>query len=111
MSVKHSIKHFSTTVYGETWNVYKVSADDNVTIDESSRAEIDPDNYEITFKTINLRTVIHEVCHLYVVYTYTSSSDLSGAQVEELMCELFSVRGEEILAKAREIHTKLQELN
>lgn len=108
---KNKIDYFSITVWNDRWNVYKVSEDDNVAIEEDSKAEIDLESKEIHFKSTKLKDIKHELFHLYVDYTMTSSAQLEGWQVEEVCCEVYSNKGDEIGQLAKEVFEKLKEIS
>jgi hypothetical protein len=107
---KNKIDFFTINIWNDRWNVYKISSNDNVTVDEYTDAEINFESKEITFKVTNLIAVIHECVHLYFHYTFTSSADLTGHQVEEMAAEIFAHKGEEIQSLAKEIYNKLKEI-
>lgn len=106
------MKFFSDTINGDLWNVYLVSDSDNVAIDEDAAASIDLLNKEIFFREseCSIETVRHELFHLYVDYCFIGTANLDQDQMEEVACELFSYRADQILKKAEQIHTKLMEL-
>ena len=103
----NTIDYFAITVYGDRWNIYKISESDNVTISPDTAAEIDYENFEITFKEHSLTAVIHELVHLHFHYCYTTSADLTSYQIEEIMAELFAHKGEQIISLAKEIQKNL----
>lgn len=104
------IDFFTITIWNDRWNVYKISQNDNITVDENTDAEINFESKEITFKATNLVAVTHECVHLYFHYTFTSSAGLSGHQVEEIAAEILAHKGEEIMQLANTIYKKLKEL-
>lgn len=110
MVSKSKIDHFTITVYGEIWNVYKVDLNDDVLLDEESDAEISLTNREIYIKKPDLVSIRHELFHLYLDYTYTSSAKLTAEQMEEISCDIYAYKGEEIGKLANDILAKLKEL-
>lgn len=110
MTAKSKIDHFTITVYGEKWNVYKVDSNDDVLIDEGSDAEISLLNREIYIKKPDLVSIRHELFHLYLDYTYTSSANLAAEQMEEITCDIFAYKGDEITKLAEEILQKIKTL-
>lgn len=108
---KNKIDFFTITIWNDRWNIYKISKTDNVTVDENTDAEIDFYAKEITFRNTDLISITHECVHLYFNYTFTSSAELTGHQVEEVAAEIFSHKGLEIQQLAQEIQKKLKELS
>ena len=52
---------------------------------------------------LDLATVTHEMCHLYISYQYHSSAGLSVDQFEEIICELWAKEGAHILRQSRQL--------
>lgn len=111
MAAKNKIDYFTITVWNDRWNVYQVSESDDVLLEDTSKAEIDLENKEIHFKSTKLKDIKHELFHLYVDYTMTSSAQLEGWQVEELCCEIYSNKGDEIGELAKEVFEKIKGLH
>lgn len=106
------IDFFTYTINGDTWNIYKISENDNVTLDgPESEAEIDFNNLEIHFKRTNYKSVKHECWHLFKHYTYTNSANLEAVQEEEVSAELFAHLSEKMEMVAKEIYAKLKALS
>ncbi|NJO65137.1 MAG: hypothetical protein HC836_45625 [Richelia sp. RM2_1_2] len=111
MSTGSKIDHFSITVMGDLWNVYKVSQDDNVALSEDAAAEIDLASKEIYFRAnCNINEVYHEVFHLYCDYTFTDAADLDSKQKEEVCAQLFGYKGLEMIKTGNDIFKKLKDL-
>lgn len=109
---KSKINFFSINLFGDTWNIYKISSNDNVTLDDpDARAEIDFENLEIHFKESKISDVRHELWHLYKHYTYTENSSLTATQEEELSATIFERKGEELLQNSKIIFEKLKEIS
>lgn len=97
-------------IYGDTWTCYLSAESDNVIIDEGSEAETDFHTKEIWFREneLKLETVVHEVTHVFFGYTFTTTANLEGHQMEEIACELFSYKGKLILETSEEIFNELK---
>jgi hypothetical protein len=58
----------------------------------------------------DLETVIHELIHAYLGEMCLNSSDLDGAAMEEICCEMFSKRGADILRMATKLYSQVKKL-
>lgn len=103
-------KFFKVQIHGDEWVVYMADEQDNIIVEEGSVAETDFYKKHIIFKEFDFHTISHELFHAYLGYCYIYSADLSAYQIEEVCCELFSDKGQEILDKAKEIYKKFKEL-
>lgn len=100
------------TINEDEWTIYLTEDDDDVSIDETSGAEVMFPQKEIYFRRSDLKQhiVLHELVHVYVGYCYLDNASLTFAQAEEVFCTLFSDKAAIILFKGNEIYNKLKEL-
>lgn len=109
---KNKINYFTINLFGDNWNIYKISSTDNVTLDDkNAEAEIDFESLEIHFKIVKLNSCLHEIWHLYKHYTYTENSNLDNNQEEELSATLFERKGAEMIENAKIIYAKLKDIS
>lgn len=104
---------FKYTINEDEWNIYLTDDDDNVVSEEGSAAETDFDSKEIHFRRgeVELRTVMHELWHVYFGYCYLDdTTELSLGDTEEITATMFADKAEKIIARAKDIHNKLLEL-
>ncbi len=100
------------TIMEDSWVLYLIDEDDDVTLEGDLRALIKFEQKEIYFKPdgLTLNIVMHELIHLYLGYTYIDDADLNSEQTEEVCASLFADRGESIVIKAKDIYNKLKQL-
>lgn len=106
------MSYFQTTIMDDLWTFYVIDDGDDI-IAEGSVAETDFPNKEIHFKrsNIDLRTVVHEMFHVYAGYLYLKDThEMSVGDIEEIYAAMFEDKAEKILLKAKEIHKKLLEI-
>ena len=102
-------KHFTYSILGDQWTVYKVNEHDNVIMEPGSEAETNLDLHEIYFKDVNLDAVVHEISHIYFRATYIRfTSNLSVNDMEEICVALIADRGALILKQSNEIYNILK---
>jgi len=107
------MKHFSTMINEDEWNVYLTADDDNVISDEGSAADTSVMGKEMFFRKgeINIRHVRHEIYHAYFMYCYVSdTTGLTLEDMEEIGAAFYADRGPKMDAKATEIYNKLVEM-
>lgn len=104
-------KHFSYSILGDSWTIYKVHEDDNVIMEKEAEAETNLDLKEIYFKDVNLDAVIHEISHIYFRGIYIRyTNHMNASDMEEICVALIADRGKLILSQADDIYTKLKGL-
>jgi|WetSurMetagenome_2_1015567.scaffolds.fasta_scaffold324605_1 hypothetical protein len=96
----------------DEWVLYLIDDDDNVVTDDNIRAEVLHEKKEIYFRPddLNLSVVLHELWHVYFGYCFTSDANLDAGQLEEISCSLFADRAEVIIARGKDILSKLKSL-
>lgn len=107
------MKFLRFSINDDEWRWYLVPIEDDVILDNvDAEAEIDFDSHEIHIKEnkLTLIAVLHELWHLHMDYTFTTSADLSPRDVEEVSAELFSHRGQHIIEQGKQLLSKLIEL-
>lgn len=103
--------YFKYTFNENEWTIYIIEDDDQVLSDEGNSAEVHFDNKEVYFKKseVNLKTVLHEIWHIYFAYCYLSdTNDISISDLEEISAALFSDKAEKMIEIGKDIYNKLK---
>jgi len=95
------------TILGKTWKVHVMSGDrfikkigeelDGITYPSDKRIVLNADG-------LTLSTMRHELGHAYFESLCVTPANLTNAQVEEVMCEMFAEYGTVLLAQADELY-------
>jgi hypothetical protein len=106
------MEYFTKTICEDKWTFYLVDDDDNVIADEDAEAETDLEKQEVYFRRegVTLKTVKHEVWHIYMGYTYTDTANLDSLQTEEVSAQLYSNKDDKMRELSEEIYQKLVKL-
>lgn len=100
------MKPYTATIKGAPWTITKLSTK-AYTKKHGSGSEgmcvRDEKLIDIDTRWFTVATSIHEITHAFVSECYGHMIDLTADQTEELMCEIFSHHGEEILSYANKV--------
>lgn len=105
--------YITYTFNEDSWHIYVIEDEDNVTIDEDSEAETKFEQKELIFRkrATNYKIIAHELWHVYLSYCYLSDThDIGIADFEEITAALFEDKAEIIIAKAKDIEQKLKKI-
>lgn len=97
----------------DEWVIYLLDEDDTVLTDEDIEAEVKFAEKEIYFRPdgINLKTILHELWHVYFGYCYLgATNDITLSDMEEITSELFADKAQRIIKRAEDIQQRLEKL-
>lgn len=105
---------YITYIFNEdNWNIFLIEDNDELLADSDTSAQVMFSNKEIYFRkgSLNLKTVFHEVWHVYFGYCYLSdTNDLTKDDIEEISAALFSDKGQKMLERGTDIYNRLIKL-
>ncbi len=110
MSNTHKMRSKKIKIQGHTWTCHVID-DETFTKQYTDQllAFTMIDTKQIMFRLSNtIETITHEIIHCHFSYTHTSSTKLKQHQVEEIFCDLFASRGEEILKQSKLVYRWLR---
>lgn len=99
--------YFKYNINEDEWLIYLLDDEDDSIVSSEAVAEVSFEKKEIYIRQgdISVRTIMHELWHVYMGYCYLhDTSEISIIDMEEITAALFEDKAEKIINRAKEIY-------